>query len=180
MSEEAIAERYAQAIFELGLESQNVASLASEIAKVAAAYESSPEMRSMQNNPLIPDQARLAAMREIVERMQLSPLAKNAIGLLTQRKRLFAVPAIARQLDRLADEQAGIVRAVAVSAHALSDAYALRLQRELEAMTGKKVVLERRQDPELLAGVVVRIGDRVIDGSARARLLDLSAQLRSA
>jgi F-type H+-transporting ATPase subunit delta len=47
-------------------------------------------------------------------------------------------------------------------------------------MTGKKVALERRQDPELLAGLVIHVGDRVIDGSARTRLNELKNQLRSA
>jgi F-type H+-transporting ATPase subunit delta len=47
-------------------------------------------------------------------------------------------------------------------------------------MTGKKIVLETRQDPELLAGLIVRIGDQVIDGSAKARIAELASQLLSA
>jgi F-type H+-transporting ATPase subunit delta len=80
----------------------------------------------------------------------------------------------------LADEQAGVARATVISAEPLSDAYAQRLTQELETMTGKRVVLKRAQDPDLLAGVVIRIGDQVIDGSARARLYALKSQLLSA
>jgi F-type H+-transporting ATPase subunit delta len=180
MSEEAIAKRYAQAIFELGVEAQAVSALAGDIAKVAEVYRGSSELRAIMNNPLVPESARLATIAEIAERLHVSPLAKNALGLLTQRKRLFALPAIARELDRLADERAGIVRATAVSAHPLPEAFAQKLQRELETMTGKKVALERRHDPALLAGLVIHVGDRVIDGSARTRLNELKNQLRSA
>jgi F-type H+-transporting ATPase subunit delta len=180
VSEETIAQRYAQAIFELGVEAQALSVLAGDITKLAEAYESSAEMRAIMNNPLVAEAARLATVAEIADRLQLSPLAKNAVGLLTKRKRLFALPAIARELDRLSDERQGIVRATAVSAEPLREAYAQRLQRELETLTGKKIVLERRQDPKLLAGIIVRIGDRVIDGSARSRLMELSSHLRSA
>src|SRR5262249_43413500 len=114
VSEEAIAQRYAQAIFELGVEANNLSALSGEITRVAEAYSASPEMRAMMNNPLIPESARLAAINEITDRLSLSPLGKNALGLLTHRRRLFALPAIARELDRLADERAGIVRATAV------------------------------------------------------------------
>jgi F-type H+-transporting ATPase subunit delta len=137
-------------------------------------------MRAMTDNPLVPEAARLAAMDEIASRLGLSPLSKNAIGLLTRRKRMAALPEIARQLDKMADERAGVLRVTVTSALPLSEPYAARLQRELEAMTGKKIAMDRRQDPDLLAGVVVRIGDRVIDGSARASLLELRSQLMSA
>ena len=107
-------------------------------------------------------------------------MTKNAAGLLARRKRFFALPAIAVELDRLSDENAGIARATVTSAEPLSEAYEQRLVQELSALTGKKIVLQRKQDPELLAGLVVRIGDQVIDGSAKSTLAELASQLLSA
>src|SRR6185295_6166686 len=140
----------------------------------------SPELQKTMSNPLIPEPERLATVADICERLGLSPLSKNAAGLLARRKRMFALPAIATELDRLSDEKAGIARATVISAERLSEAYQQRLTQELSSMTGKKIVLERKQDPELLAGLVVRIGDQVIDGSAKTRLAELAIQLLTA
>lgn len=179
MSEEAVAKRYAQAIFELGVEGSNVSALTSDVHKMAEAYAASDELRVMLGNPLVRADQRLATVNEIADRLGLSPLGKNAIGLLARRGRLSALSAIARELERLADDRAGIVRATVTSAAPLSEAFAQRLQRELEASTGKKVVIEHRHDPSLLAGVVTKIGDRIIDGSARARLTEIKSHLLS-
>ena len=65
------------------------------------------------------------------------------------------------------------MRAEVTTAAPLGEAYYLRLQTKLEKMTGKRVVIDRRVDASLIAGVVTRIGDRVIDGSLRTRLQSL-------
>jgi F-type H+-transporting ATPase subunit delta len=176
-NEEAIAQRYAQAIFELGVETSTLTSLIDQIRLVAEAYASSAELRTTASHPLLADQAREAVMRNIGEQLGLAPLALNTIALLTRRRRLFALPLIAAELSRMADERAGIVRATVTSAAPLSEAYYHRLQSALERSISKRVVLERKIDPSLLAGVVTRIGDRVLDGSAKARLAALRAQL---
>jgi len=180
VSDETVAQRYARAIFELGVEGGNLSALVEDMRNLAQAYKESPEMHRMMGNPLIPEDARLATVHEIAERLGLSPLGTNAAGVLAHRKRISTLPEIVAELDRLSDEQAGIARATVTSAEPLSDAYAERLSQELSTATGKRVVLERKQDPDLLAGLVVRIGDQVIDGSARARLTALMTQLLSA
>jgi F-type H+-transporting ATPase subunit delta len=179
-NEESIAQRYAQAIFDLGLESGGgIHTLADEIGRFAAAFEASPELRAIAGNPLVTEQAREQVVIEVSDRLALSRLAKNALGLMTRRQRLPLVPMVATELGRLADERSGVARATVTSASPLSDGYCQRLQASLERITGKKVVLDRKVDPTLVAGVVTRIGDRVIDGSARARLAAIRSQLLS-
>jgi F-type H+-transporting ATPase subunit delta len=180
VSAETVAERYARAIFDLGIETSTLSTMVEDMHKLAAAYGESAELQKITSNPLIPEEQRLATIGEIADRLGLSPLSKNAAGLLARRRRMFALPAIAAELDRLSDEKAGIARATVISAERLSEAYQQRLTQELSVMTGKKIVLESKQDPELLAGLVVRIGDQVIDGSAKARIAELASQLLSA
>jgi F-type H+-transporting ATPase subunit delta len=180
LSVETIAQRYARAIFDLGVETSSLPTLIEDMHQLAQLYEQSPELRRVMENPLIAEEDRVATMNDLADRLGLSPLGKNAAGLLARRKRSFAISAIAAELDRLSDELAGVARATVISAEPLSDAYEQRLTQELQVMTGKKIVLERKQDPELLAGLVVRIGDQVIDGSAKARLAELASQLLSA
>jgi F-type H+-transporting ATPase subunit delta len=100
--------------------------------------------------------------------------------LLNDRRRMPALPAIARSLREMSDLAKGVVRAEVTSATHLSDEYYRKLHGRLEAVTGKKVALEKRVDPALIAGVVTRIGDTVYDGSLSTRLQELKNSLAPA
>ena len=177
MSTGAIAERYAQAVFDLGQETGQLAALSSEIRRFADAYLASPELRAVLENPMVPEPAREGVLREIATRLTLSPHALNTLRLLLLRRRLRVVPDIARELSRLADEKAGVLRATVVSARPLTEDHTQRLVRALEKRTHKKVLLEKQTDPTLIAGIVTKIGDHTIDGSLRGRLSALGRQL---
>ncbi len=102
--------------------------------------------------------------------MGLDGAARSTLRLLAKKRRLAALPDIVRQLARLSDEDQGILRAEVASAGPLTEDYLGKLRAELEKATGKKVVITQKQDRSLIGGVVTKIGDRVIDGSVRARL----------
>jgi F-type H+-transporting ATPase subunit delta len=93
--------------------------------------------------------------------------------LLGDRRRLHALPAIAQLLKEMGDLKEGVLRAEVTTAARLPEDYYAKLQKQLEKMTGKRVVIDRREDPSLIAGVVTRIGDMVIDGSLRTRLSEM-------
>jgi F-type H+-transporting ATPase subunit delta len=179
VSDETVAGRYARAMFELGVESGDLPRLLAETRRVAEVHDSSPELARLLASPLVPEDERVATIREVAERLGVSSLVRNAVGVLARRRRTSALTAIAADLDRLSDEKAGIARITVVSAERLSESYQQRLTEELARMTGRKVVLEQKLDPDLLAGVVVRIGDQVIDGTVRTRLTELRSQLLS-
>jgi len=180
MSNSAVADRYARAIFELADEAGQGSTLTQQLKNFAAAYSQSPELRAVLGNPLVSDGDRDAVLKEIASRLGLSPLATTSVRYIASRRRLSALPDIARRLGGLADEKAGVVRASVTSAGQLSESYYEKLKAELEAATGRKIVLERKQDPSLIAGVVTRIGDSTIDGSVRGKLEQLERQLQSA
>ena len=177
MSHSAVARRYAQALVEIGVEQSSVAALVGDVKKLADAWAGSAELRAALENPLVPEAARLAIVKDVADRLGVSPTARNAAGLLAQRRRLSVLGDVASELARLSDERAGLVRVTVTSAGPLGEAARAKLQQQLEARTGKKVVLDVKQDPSLIAGLVARIGDLVIDGSARARLANLRDQL---
>jgi F-type H+-transporting ATPase subunit delta len=107
---------------------------------------------------------------ELAQGLGAGASALKALRVITRRRRLRALPDIARHLRRLCDEDGNVVRAQVESAAPLSDGYLTRLKSELESATGKKVVLTHSVDPTLIGGVITRIGDRVLDGSLRYRL----------
>lgn len=170
MSTEAIGRRWARAIFEIGKETGTLAALTREIGAFADLYGSNAELAEVLDNPLVPEPQREGVIVDIAGRLNLSETARSSLRLLAQKRRLRALPDVARQLARLADEEAGVIRAEVTSAADLSPSYLDRLRGELERATGKRVAITHRKDPSLIAGVVTKIGDQVIDGSVRARL----------
>jgi F-type H+-transporting ATPase subunit delta len=170
MSVSVVARRYATALLELGLETGEIDRLAGEIEGLAGAWDESAELRGAIENPLVPIEAKKNILQDVAERLGVGHTARNTVMLLLDRRRMRTLPLVARYLREANDARKGLLRAEVITAAPLSDAYYTKLQAQLEKMTGKKVALERRQDPTLIAGVVTRIGDRVYDGSIRSRL----------
>jgi F-type H+-transporting ATPase subunit delta len=177
MIDAAVADRYGRAIFELAVEAGELKLVTDQLQNIAEVYANSQELQRALENPLVDQGQRDAILSDLAAQLSLSPLAVNSVRLLVARRRLRALPEIARRLAVYADEKAGILRATVTSAIPLSDTYYQNLASELEKVTGKKVLLERKQDPTLIAGVVTRLGDNTIDGSVRGHLAALERQL---
>lgn len=168
-----IATRYAKALLELGKETGELARLCDDMARLADTYVSSAELRDAVESPLVSPDAKRAIVQEIAEKLETTITAKNTVSFLCDRRRMRALPGIAQALRELADAHEGVIRAEVATARPLDAAYLAKLQAQLERVTGRKVVLDTREDPALLAGVVARVGDRVFDGSLLSRLRQL-------
>ncbi len=178
MTPSVVAHRYARALIELAGEAGQVSMMAEQLRRAAEAYASSADLQSALHDPLIDDTKRQAILSAMNQRLGLDTLVRNALNVLMTRGRLSALPEIARRFAELADEQAGILQASVASAIPLTDQQAQSLKSELERLTGCKIALDRQHDPALLAGVVARVGDHVIDASLRGRFQELAQRLR--
>jgi F-type H+-transporting ATPase subunit delta len=105
------------------------------------------------------------------------PSVRVFADLLLRKHRLNVISAVAHEFQVIVERKKGLERAVVVSAVPLPEAERLRLVKELERVTGKKIVLETRVDATLLGGAYVRIGDRVIDRSVKTLLSTIANQL---
>ena len=170
MSVSLVARRYAQALLELGAEEGILDRLVDEMSTVAQAWEASPELRNALENPLVAHAAKKAVIAELAEQIGATATTKHALLLMVDRRRTATLPHLAQRLRELADARKGVVRAEVTAAAPLGDGYYARLQAQLEKMTGQRVVIDRKTDASLIAGVVTRIGDRILDGSLRTRL----------
>ncbi|HEX3771076.1 MAG TPA: ATP synthase F1 subunit delta [Polyangiaceae bacterium] len=177
MSLSLVARRYAKAVAEIGVETGQLDGLVEEMSAFAAAWDESPEFRNAIENPLVAHDLKKAVIGQLADRLGASPVTKNTVMLLVDRRRARALPYVAQNLRELADARRGLLRAEVTTAAPLSDTYYARLEAQLEKMTGKRVVVERKTDPTLIAGVVTRIGDRILDGSLRTRLQSLRDSL---
>ena len=173
MSVSIVARRYAKAVLEIGVELGQLDGIVDEMTAFAAAWDGSPELRNAIENPLVAQAAKKAVIGEVASRIGASPTTRHTVLLLVDRRRARSLPYLAQTLRELADARKGLLRAEVTTAAPLSDTYYARLEAQLEKMTGKRVVVERRTDPALIAGVVTRIGDRILDGSLRTRLQSL-------
>ncbi len=118
-----------------------------------------------------------AAVLEAAFGSGVSDVLRNFLGVLNQNNRLGLLRAIAAAYRRLRDEAAGRVRVTVTTAVPLTDEQAQKLRQTLSARLKAEPILEARTDPDLLGGLVVRVGDRVYDTSVRTRLETLRNHL---
>ena len=171
----ASARRYAQAVFEIAVENDTLERWLDDLTLLAdsitnrefAQTLSAPRIALSQKERLIRE-----ALGDSVE-----PLALNLMCLLASRGSVQTLPGIADRFQEMLDAHRGIERAEVVSAVALSDERREQVTRTLAEMSGKDVRLTARIDPEILGGLIVRIGDQVMDGSARSRLQNMRREL---
>jgi F-type H+-transporting ATPase subunit delta len=171
------ARRYAEAAFEVALRDDTVARWRSDL-DVTAEVAGDPAVARILGNPAIPLAERLTAARSILGPIVSGP-ALNLIGLTLRRGRVEDLPRIAAEFQRLDNARQGITLATATSAAPLSPDEIQAVVARLETLTGGRVELDVAVDPSLLGGIVVRVGDRLIDGSVRGRLERLRNQLVS-
>jgi F-type H+-transporting ATPase subunit delta len=169
------ARRYAEAAFEIAERDGTVDAWREQLERLAAATADDEVVRRLED-PNIPIDARLGAFRALLGKEML-PQVGNLLGLVLRRRRVEVLPAIAREFRRIYNRKQGIVEATATSAAKLDDRELAALRQRLEQMTGGRVELEIRVDPDLLGGVQVRLGDLLIDGSVRGRLERLRSRL---
>lgn len=171
----AAARRYARAIFELAREEGQVDAWHLRLV-VAGEVLANPEARRVLANPSIPVQRRQEAATALLED-RVGRRGVNLAKLLIGANRLDDVDAIIEEYVRLADEDAGRVRATATTAVPLRSVDADKLVANLSNKLGREVRLHARVDPAIIGGLVLQIGDRVIDASVATRLQQLRRQL---
>jgi len=169
------AKRYSQAVFEMALEQGELDRWQSDLQKIAdlskntllVAWLHSPKLDSKSKARLISEFAG-----------DMSPLALNLVHLLAAKGRLGLAGDIADEHQRLLDKHRGIEHAEVTTAILLDDKDKKELATRLSAMVDKEVVLESGVDASLVGGIVVRIGDKLLDGSTHSKLKALKREIK--
>ncbi len=174
------AGRYAEALFDLAKEAASVDVVESNLNDLAAAIQASSEFKEALLSPVYGRSDKAAAIGAVADRMNFIPLTKNFLGLLGRNGRLFDLAAIIDAYRELAAYHRGEVKAEVVSASPLSDEQQKRLRGEIEGLVGKAVNLAAKVDPNLLAGLVVKVGSTMIDSSLRTKLNKLKSAMKEA
>jgi F-type H+-transporting ATPase subunit delta len=169
--------RFAEAAFQVATRDETVDLWRSEL-ETAAAIVADEKVGHALANPSIPLVERTATAEATFSKIVSRPVL-NLIGLMLRRGRIEELPRLAAEFRRLDNARQGITLATATSASPLSPDEVRALTERMEQYTGGRIVLDVKVDPSLLGGMVVRVGDRLIDGSVRSRLERLRNQLVS-
>ncbi|MBC2668662.1 F0F1 ATP synthase subunit delta [Novosphingobium piscinae] len=170
--------RYASALFDLAREQDSVAAVEADLDKLGEAIGASDDLAGLIRNPKVTREAAARAIDGVAALLALSPLTRNFLGVLAANRRLSALPEIVRAFAAIAAAFRGEVTAEVTSAHPLSADQLKALGAKLQAREGRTVKLKASVDPELLGGLVVRIGSTQIDSSIRTRLNTLAQAMK--
>jgi F-type H+-transporting ATPase subunit delta len=166
----SIARRYARALLAIGSDQGNYEALGRQVQDLATAMAASPALTDALVNPVFKRSQRRRVLDQVLTRLGVAKATRSFCLLLLDRERMAVVPDIARELAAMIDEKAGRVKAVVTSPTPLSPLQSQQLQHTLERLSGKTVVMDKKQNPELLGGDVAQLGDIVYDGSLRTQL----------
>ncbi len=162
--ERRIARRYARALADLIAEGKKLMPGLRKLGEAAA----HPEMQAFLARPDVDAAAKIAALKKLAGKL---PRELDALlALLGRRNKLVLLPLIHEETEAMEKARSGRVEAEVTAAVELTEEQKKRLEKALARMTGKEVELSVRVDPSILGGLVVRIGDRVLDASLRAKM----------
>ena len=176
MAKGPTARRYAQALFAIAQEKGNAEAWLNDLRELTATLEE-PTVSMYLSTPRVPAEAKLGVVAQVTEGRD--PMIANLVGLLASRQGVALLGQVADAYNELLNVSLGRVRAEVTTATPLSAEQQKRLSDSLGASLQKTVVLETREDPEIIGGVLVRVGDQIIDGSVRTKLASLKQELAS-
>jgi len=175
---EEIAEVYARALFEAAKDNDVVDRIHDELAEVDDALRDDADLRLFFFSPYFTSDEKKEAIGRVVDGADERTV--NFLELLAERHRMPLLPRIRRQFDaRWADDQ-GLLTVSVTSAVELDEKLVEDIGSRIQDQTGRKVELSSNVDPEVLGGLVVRVGNMVLDASVRNRLEQLRKQVAKA
>jgi F-type H+-transporting ATPase subunit delta len=174
MRTEAAAKRYAQAAFAVALEYEEVERWAEDLDALATLM-GEPRAAAFLESDKVADVEKRALLEAALA--DVNPRAMNLAQLLVDKHRADLADQIRQEFHELLDEHRGIARATVTTAVPMSEDETRTAAARLSEITGKQVIVQQRVDPDILGGLIAKIGDTLIDGSVRSRLTALKRQL---
>lgn len=172
MSELTVSRRYAHALYDEAEGQNRVEAVDEDVDLLRQSLAETHEFARFVESPAIPRDKKKDVLRALLAE-RVDALTLRFLLLMVEKDRETLLPSILNTYRDLRDEQRGVVEVGARVPASLGDHERARLTDRLEAMTGKKIRLQVEEQPGLIGGLVIRIGDRVYDGSVRQKLDNL-------
>ena len=173
-----LAGRYATALFELASERGALDQVEADLTALERAMEQNPDLGRMLRSPVVSRDEHERAMASVADSLSLGEVTRNFLGVLAQKRRLAALPGVARDFKAMLAERRGQQTAEVVSAVPLTPGQLDELKASVGRYAGRDVSLTTSVDPGLMGGLVVRVGSRMIDASLKTKLHQLELSMR--
>jgi F-type H+-transporting ATPase subunit delta len=170
LSIQAIARRYSTALADVTLPRGEAREVQQEIDQWCQMMQSNDRLHEIFRNPTIPYNQKRSLLGTLIERTRVRPTTANFLMVLLQNQRLSELSEVSKRFAQVLDERSGVVSAHVTTARPVPESVRLSLRSTLVSLTGKDVRLSYAIDPDLIGGIVTRIGSTVYDGSVRNQL----------
>jgi F-type H+-transporting ATPase subunit delta len=174
----SLSGRYATALFDLARESKAIDAVGKSLDSLKAALAGSADFQALTTNPLVSRDAATKGVAAVAKALKLDKTTTSFLGVLAQNRRLGQLGAVIASYNALAAAHRGEATATVTSAHKLDAAQVTALKKQLKARIGRDVAVDLKVDPEILGGLIVRIGSQMIDSSIRTRLNSLAVAMK--
>lgn len=175
---EQIAQVYARSLFEVAKEQDALEPIKHQLDEIAAAVKANRDLSLFFFSPYFSTEEKLAGLERTV--VDAHPALMNFLRLLVENHRMPALDRVRREFDALWQEEHKLLPVQVTSAVALDRAVVDRIGMEIGQQTGRNVELTSGVDPDILGGIVVRVGNSILDASIRTRLDTLRKQVAQA
>jgi len=174
----SLSGRYATALFDLARDAKAIDAVAESLSGLKAALAQSDEFRALTTNPLLSRNEASKGVAAVAQAMGLDGLTTNFLGVLAQNRRLSQLDKVIASFNALAADHRGEATAEVTSAHALDAGQVDALKQQLRTKVGRDVAVDLKVDPNILGGLIVKIGSQMIDSSIRTRLNTLAVAMK--
>ncbi len=171
-----LAERYAGAIFDLSKEKKCIEQIQENLMQIDETLKECSDLKMFLEHPNISKPQKKEIIKEIFQKA-VSEYVLSFIFILVDKNRFFAFSAITKVFKKLVIKDKNILTAEVVTAIKLDKTTSKRIKDKLEKLYEKEVYLESKIDEDIIAGVIVKIGDKTIDGSVKTKLKNLKKQI---
>ena len=174
-----MAGRYAQALYQLALEKGATDQVAADLKSFAALIAESADLARLVRSPVFSSQEQVKALGAVFDRVGITGLTANFIKLVATKRRLFAIGDMSANYARLHDAARGVTRADVTVAEPLAAEHLEALKSALlQVSGGKSVDVAVKVDPEIVGGIVVKLGSRMIDDSVKTKLNSIRTRMK--
>nr|WP_314525566.1 F0F1 ATP synthase subunit delta [uncultured Brevundimonas sp.] len=175
-----VGDRYAQALFDLALETGRLDAVRADVVSLKTAWSESADLRRLATSPVISADDQVKGLVAVATQARFEKNTVNFLGLLAQNGRARDLGAVIAGFERLYAKHAGIVAAEVVSAQPLDAKQLAAIKTALNATLGKAPELTSRVDPSILGGLKVKVGSKLFDASLKTKLDHMKFALKRA